>query len=185
MSKYKSSFQFLALHCLKQSGSGGDSTLIDGFKVAQQLKQQDPTSYDLLANYRVAYRDAGTDIRYGDFDTRYERPVIGEKDGEIYNIGYSNWSRDYQKNGSAEEIQKFYKSYHKFSSLLNDPKYLLTYKLKPGEMFVVNNRRMLHGRTAFGMGKRIERHLHGCFLDLDGMLGYMRPVKKRLDDANL
>ena len=84
--------------------------------------------------------------------------------------------------GNAEEIQKYFKSYHKFTSLLGDPRYELSFKLKEGEILVVNNSRLLHGRTAFDQGVNIERHLHGGFFDWDGLRGHMRPVKKRLDD---
>ena len=48
---------FSSFHCLKQSRSGAFSILIDGFKIAQHLREQDPESYKLLANHRLTYRD--------------------------------------------------------------------------------------------------------------------------------
>jgi gamma-butyrobetaine dioxygenase len=44
-------------------------------------------------------------------------------------------------------------------------------RMQPGDMVVFNNRRMLHGRRAFGKMEAgqaaTERHLQGCYLNID------------------
>jgi gamma-butyrobetaine dioxygenase len=40
-------------------------------------------------------------------------------------------------------------------------------KLAPGEMVIFDNRRVLHGRSAYGGGGR--RWLQGCYAERDGL----------------
>jgi hypothetical protein len=42
------------------------------------------------------------------------------------------------------------------------------FRLRPGDTLVFNNRRMLHGRTAFiSSSPTSNRFLHGCYLNID------------------
>ena len=52
------------LHCLQNETSGGLSTLVDSLAVAQQLQQEDPQGFALLASVpvRYEYRDADTSM---------------------------------------------------------------------------------------------------------------------------
>ena len=52
-------------------------------------------------------------------------------------------------------------------------------KLKPGEMLVFNNRRMLHGRRGFSVAddapiEEGQRHLVGCYTNIDDTLNSYR-----------
>jgi [2-(trimethylamino)ethyl]phosphonate dioxygenase len=49
--------------------------------------------------------------------------------------------------------------------------------LRPGDLFVVDNRRVLHGRRGFGSGRR---HLQGAYADKDGLLSKLRVLEARL-----
>lgn len=40
------------------------------------------------------------------------------------------------------------------------------FHLAPGDLVAFNNRRVLHGRTAFDQS-RVLRHLEGCYVDID------------------
>jgi len=42
----------------------------------------------------------------------------------------------------------------------------LAFHLKAGDLVAFNNRRILHGRTAFDQS-RVSRHLEGCYVDID------------------
>ena len=52
------------LHCLVNETSGGLSTLVDGFAVAQALRTQHPGAFDILAStpVRFKYIDADTEL---------------------------------------------------------------------------------------------------------------------------
>jgi len=65
-------------------------------------------------------------------------------------------------------MMDYYKAYRKFSSIIDDPKMAVSFKLNPGDCFIVDNTRVLHARTAYsGSG---SRWLQGCYADKDGLL---------------
>jgi len=55
-----------------------------------------------------------------------------------------------------------------YAALVADPAYQIRVRLEPGGLFIVDNRRVLHGRTAFATTSG-SRHLQGCYADIDGL----------------
>jgi gamma-butyrobetaine dioxygenase len=59
---------------------------------------------------------------------------------------------------------------------------MLPLRLSPGDCLIFDNTRVLHARTAFaapvfpGTG---ERHLQGCYADLDGLLSTLAVLRRR------
>ena len=52
----------------------------------------------------------------------------------------------------------------------------VTFKLAPGELFIVDNTRVLHARKGFsGAGKR---WLQGCYADRDGLLSTLAAIEE-------
>lgn len=171
-----------ALHCIEQfSGDGADNTFIDGFNIIEKLRTQYPEFYHILTTYNVIYRDIGTDY-YGDFETFYERPIIGVEKGRVNSLDYSNWLRDYTMNGTAMEIQNFYKAYYQLTHMINDRENVLQYKLKEGEIAIFNNRRILHGRRSYNPSQTSSgRFYEGCYFDWDALWWSIRAIKRNLD----
>lgn len=64
------------LHCLMQSEDGGNNLLVDGFYVADQLKQLNKKQFDLLSQTYVNWQDHGEDDNYL-FNKKLRLPVIG------------------------------------------------------------------------------------------------------------
>ena len=48
------SIQFL--FCIENSCKGGDSTVVDGFKVAEDLKKENPQAFNILVNTLINYK---------------------------------------------------------------------------------------------------------------------------------
>ena len=44
------------LHCIENEVSGGNSTLVDGFKVANYLKDNNPTFFEILTQIKVKFK---------------------------------------------------------------------------------------------------------------------------------
>jgi gamma-butyrobetaine dioxygenase len=65
-------------------------------------------------------------------------------------------------------MEPYYDAYRSFGRLLEDARYRIQFKLEPGDLFVVDNLRVLHGRTAYAP-EAGERHLQGCYADRDGL----------------
>jgi len=64
-------------------------------------------------------------------------------------------------------MQDYYAAYRRFSEIINDAAMEVSFKLSPGEAFIVDNTRVLHARKGYsGTG---TRWLQGCYADKDGL----------------
>ena len=163
------------LYCLENSASGGDSKVVDGFKAAILLKEENPEYFNLLTKYcaRFEYNeDEKTHLQS-------RRPMIElSPDGEIIAIRFNNRSAAPITDVPYSDMENYYNAYRKFSDIINDPSMAANFKLKPGESFVVDNTRVLHSRTAYsGSG---NRWLQGCYVDKDGLLSKIFTLSKKL-----
>lgn len=150
-------FQFL--HCLANEADGGGSLFCDGYAIAADLRAQDPEAFDLLATQSIPFRfhDANTDIRS-------RKKVINlNEDGEIIEICFNAHLADIL-DLAPDLMSRYYRAYRQFMIMTKSDEYLVTLKLKAGEMVVFDNRRVLHGREAFDPQTGF-RHLHGCYVD--------------------
>ena len=152
------------LHCLSNDVDGGESGLVDGFRVAAMLRDEQPHFFDVLTSTPVmfAWGDAYSALRA-------ERPMI-ELDplGRIRGIRFNNRSMQaLQPEGSL--IIEYYDAYRYFARIAERPELMLTFRLESGDCLVFDNTRLLHARTAFQDSCRGRRHLQGCYSDLDGL----------------
>jgi gamma-butyrobetaine dioxygenase len=148
------------LHCLASSAEGGENTLVDAFRVAHDLSVED---FELLSGCAVAFK-------YADAETELETetPVItADWSGEIQSVHYN--TRSAQPFRLPEDIiGEYYEAYQRFGRMLEGSEYRIQFKLAPGDLFIVDNLRVLHGRTAYAASGG-ERHLQGCYADRDGL----------------
>ncbi|WP_088310926.1 TauD/TfdA family dioxygenase [Novosphingobium sp. B 225] len=150
-------FQFL--HCIANESSGGGSVFADGFALAQDLRDEDPAAFQLLAEVPIPFRfhDQTADIRV-------RAPVITlDRSGELSEIRY-NAHIAAIFDMPAEIMPDYYRAYRAYMTKTRDAAYRIEFKLAPGEMVVFDNRRILHGREAFDPSTGF-RHLHGCYVD--------------------
>ncbi|MCG7629799.1 TauD/TfdA family dioxygenase [Epibacterium sp. MM17-32] len=150
-------FQFL--HCLANEAEGGGSLFCDGYAIAEDLRHQDPESFELLSTVSVPFRfhDHETDIR------NRKKVINLDEEGRVIEICFNAHLADIFDLEPAL-MQRYYRAYRQFMILTRSPEYLVTLKLKGGEMVVFDNRRVLHGRDAFDP-QTGYRHLHGCYVD--------------------
>ena len=163
------------LYCLESSAEGGDSLLVDGFRAAQRLRQEDPAGFDLLARYcaRFEYRGAG------DVHLSSRRPMIElAPDGELRAIRFNNRSTAPITDVPFEAMPGYYAAYRRLGEIIEDPAMAVTFKLAPGECFIVDNTRVLHGRSGYE-GSKGTRWLQGCYADKDGLLSTLSVLSAR------
>ena len=161
------------LACLENSVEGGDSIVVDGFKVVERLKAENPRGFELLSGHaaRFAYEgSAGVRLRA-------KRPMIElGPDGELLAIRFNNRSLAAATDVPYEDMADYYAAYRRFAELIEDPAMEVTFKLKPGELFIVDNTRVLHARKSFsGTGKR---WLQGCYADKDGLYSTLAAIEE-------
>jgi trimethyllysine dioxygenase len=159
---------FQMFHCLKFDGSGGDSTLVDGFKVADQIRQADPLAFEVLSTVKVPAQYLGDGVHL-----RAEHPIIGlDHNGDFAQIAYNNYDRAPFRL-PATRMNAFYRALKLFNQLINDPSNEITMRLMPGTALLFDNWRTLHGRRAY----QGFRWLCGAYLnkeDFDSKLRVLR-----------
>jgi gamma-butyrobetaine hydroxylase len=148
------------LHCLASSADGGENTLVDAFRVANDLSDED---FELLSSCAVTFRYADADT---DLDT--DVPVItADVNGDVQSVHYN--TRSAQPFRLPEDVMgDYYAAYQRFGRMLESTDYRIRLKLAPGDLFIVDNLRVLHGRTGYASSGG-ERHLQGCYADRDGL----------------
>ena len=167
------------LHCIEQSEGEncGMSLFVDGFRVAEEIKNTNPNAFDILTKVKFKFNDVGRDI-YGDFNLQYERPLIGlDSYGNVETIIYNNPVRSSFINAPSEAIQDCYKAFYVFATSLNSD--ILKYKMSPGDIICFDNKRVLHGRTAFDPITS-ARWLEGCYIDWDEARSIYRVTRERM-----
>jgi gamma-butyrobetaine dioxygenase/trimethyllysine dioxygenase len=162
-------------HVLAQSEEGGDSTLVDGYYVAEMLRQKEPEAFELLstvpASFHRTLKEGRAFVAAG--------PVIRlDKNGHVEGIRILD-------RGTApfdlppSKVRPYYDALRKLLRYLYDERNQLTVKIKAGEMLVFNNQRLLHGRTAFDPTKS-HRHVRSCNVDLDEFYSSLRVAYREL-----
>ena len=64
------------LQCIEQvSSEGGANQFVDGFYVAQQLKENDPETFNVLTTTPFQFVDSGKDM-FGEFIKKFSRLMI-------------------------------------------------------------------------------------------------------------
>ena len=64
-------------------------------------------------------------------------------------------------------MDAWYRAYDRFTRLVRDPRHHYRFALRPGDVLLYDNHRVLHGRTEFDSAKGV-RHLQGAYIDHDG-----------------
>ena len=162
------------LHCLANETTGGLSTLVDGFAAAEALRARDKEAFDLLAStpVRFRYRDDSTDL------VASASPIELDVTGRLQAVHFSP-RLDFVPLGPPQTLTRYYRARRAFDHLLRSPEFEIRFLLDTGELLIMDNRRLLHGRTGFDPAEGL-RHLQGCYIDIDGPRSLYRVLRRRL-----
>ena len=159
-------YQFL--HCLENGAVGGESTLVDGFCAADALRREDADAFRVLSTAPVLFRFYDTEC-----DLRFRAPVIRLDDaGDFEQIRF-NFGLFGVQALPPDQMTALYAAYRKYARLVRDGRFQICLKLQPGDLLTFDNWRVLHGRQAYQPSTG-ARHLQGCYVDRDEVLGRMR-----------
>ena len=152
------------LHCLVNDAEGGESIFVDGFAIANALRQEDPESFKALCEIPVEFRNKD---RHSDY--RCLAPIIAlDALGRVAEIRLANFLRG-AFDTSVEQMPLLYRAYRRFIAMTREPRFRLIQRLNPGELWCFDNRRTLHARNAFDPATG-ARHFQGCYVDRDELL---------------
>lgn len=163
------------LSCLDNSVEGGDSVVVDAFKAVEVLREEAPQKFDLLAGYPACYTYAGTSEVY----LASKRPMIElGPDNELIAVRFNNRSIGPLTEIPFEKMAAYYDAYRHLAEIVERAELQVAFKLKPGELFIVDNTRVLHGRVAYESSG--SRWFQGCYADTDSLRSRLATLNQEL-----
>lgn len=133
----------IAFNCIKNSEKGGETLLIDSFEIKEKLQ---PTIIELFSNTQYRWKNSSTKYNFQNY-----APIIYK---DIFRFN----EYDLDDNQQADQYIKG------INNVISQCKNIKI-KLKENESLIINNHRILHGRTSFN-GERI---MYGCYIDRNVM----------------
>ena len=163
------------LHCIESEVSGGLSTLVDGFTVTKDLKNENPEFYKILSEVKVRFKFIDKEVVLEDWSE-----LIKLNDDKTFKQVRFSPRLDYVPILEKDKLNLYYQARKKLSEMYNSKKYRIEFKLEPKDLMMMDNYRLLHGRTAYET-KEGNRFLQGCYIDYDSTEGKLRHLKRKFN----
>ena len=124
--------------------SGGLSSLVDGYTVTEELRSKFPEFYDILTEVKVRFRFVDKEVILENIS-----PLIELNDDKSFKQVRFSPRLDYVPILDKEKLDLYYQARKKLSEMYNSEKYRIEFKLKPKNLIMMDNHRLLHGRTSY------------------------------------
>lgn len=163
-------FQFL--HCVENSVPGGASRMTDGLAVVHEIRHAWSDAYTALTTLEWVFAN-----RARDGDHRWIGPIIDNAGGRRPLTLRGFYPVRLAPHMDPADVPAAYEALRVFSRVAHDPRFMMTFRMAPGDLVGFDNRRVLHGRDAFdpGSGSRV---LAGCYIDHDDVLSRLRVLRR-------
>jgi gamma-butyrobetaine dioxygenase len=152
------------LHCIRNAGDGGATYFMDGFALAEDFRAVQPEHFARLATTPVAFTFTSASGEHYEAWTPLIRLAA---DGTLCAIRFNHRALA-PLDLEAGEAARWYASYGTFAAAVAEAGRRLSLPLRPGDIVIFDNERVLHGREAFTGAA--ERLLSGCYADRDGLM---------------
>ena len=144
------------LLCCHYEATGGESIMVDGFKIAEKIYKENRDLYTLLSEIEVTGQYIGDGVFL-----EAKRPIFKlNSNKELVQVSFNNYDRAAFRMND-EKTLKFYDAIREFDLIANNREYQWRHILKPGELLIFNNWRILHGRGSF----KGDRKMSGCYIN--------------------
>ena len=168
--EYQPGLQFL--HCIVNETEGGENILLDGFRIAEILREESPADYETLTTVPWAWAN-----RSRTSDYRYSSPMlVTEPDGSLKEVRVGNWLRG-PLDVPFDMVEAAYRAYRRLFELTYRADLQLRFRLGPGEVMAFDNRRALHARGEFADTSG-RRFLRGCYRERDELTSRIRMLRR-------
>jgi len=137
------------LGCVNPADDGGDSVLVDGFKLASILRNEDPQSFHMLTDFAQSYHrlhDLGESNAI-DERTRQRMFVLDDR-GEVVGVRIHTRAAG-PLTLPPRKLEAYYAAHHHLSGLMMSPQNQAQFRLNAGDSVLFDNHRVLHARTEF------------------------------------
>ena len=163
------------LQCIENEVSGGLSTLVDGYTVSEKLKQEFTDYYKILTEVKIRFQFIDQTIVLED----WAEMIQLDESGNFKQVRFSP-RLDFVPLIDKEKLELFYSARKKLSELYNSENYKIEFKLLPGDLLMMDNYRLLHGRTKYDASEG-NRFLQGCYIDYDSTEGRLKHLKRKFN----
>lgn len=133
---------------------GGDSIVADGEAAFRYLASTDAAAAELLLRTAVKFHR-----KQKQFERVVIAPVITNHRGRIQVRSSYFTLAPFEL--PFERMTAWYRAHDQFTRLVRDPRHRYTFRIRAGDVLLYDNRRMLHGRTAF----KGARWIRGVYFD--------------------
>jgi len=163
---------YVGLLCLQTAKSGGVSQNVSGYTAVRVLQQEAPDVLEVLSQPFHVDRRGGT--RAGESPT-VPRPVIAWQSGELL-VRYLRYWIEVGHDKAGEPLTAEQRcALDVFDAILARPELRVEFALQPGQAYFINNRWILHNRTAFTDHPELERRRHLVRLWLSAEAVHVQP----------
>lgn len=166
--------QVLAM--LVNDATGGNSVVVDGWSVLDQLNQRDPAAIDVLSRVEVGFRQYSTEA---DAFTRAPL-VVRDRAGRFTHLRFSNQLMQPLAFDDAE-LADWYRAYRLLGTAIADPANQVSFRLSAGDTLFVNGYRVLHARSAYQPDG--ARHLQDVYFEMDDVFGHLARMSGEATNA--
>jgi alpha-ketoglutarate-dependent taurine dioxygenase len=148
---------YVGLLCLRTARSGGVNQLVNGYAVLEELARRHPEALEVLQQPFHVDRRGG--VRQGEAPTVRMPVILPEKEGVLFRY-LRHWIEVGHEKASEPLTAAQVRALDTLDCVLRQPDLRVTLELQPGQMFWINNRWLLHSRTAFEDHPEPERRRH-------------------------
>jgi gamma-butyrobetaine dioxygenase len=156
----------VGLYCMENNAPGGESIVVDGYRVAAVLAREAPDDFAQLCRTPVTFRQFDPAAAY--HFTRTTPILRCNAKGTVTGVTFSH--KNFSVDLPFAEMAPFYRAYAGLLARLKDPAYQHVFKLEPGQLLLVENDRVLHGRHAFDP-RAGSRHFEAFHVSWDYLAG--------------
>ncbi|KAI0407397.1 Clavaminate synthase-like protein [Xylaria palmicola] len=166
------------LHCIENTCEGGESLFSDGIHIANYIRQGHP-------NHAVLLRKRKVDYHYDkNGNTYHQRRAVLPDLSEDANTWGITWSPPFESPiqtvrmgvDDMNALDRWRSAANYLKHQINARRNVYTYKMRPSECVIFDNRRLLHGRRAFDTSTG-ARWLKGTYVENDSYESTLRSLK--------
>jgi alpha-ketoglutarate-dependent taurine dioxygenase len=169
---------YVGLLCLSPAKSGGLSQNVSGYAALDELSRSEPGALETLA--RPFHVDRRGGVQPGESPT-VRFPVI-TRDGPELLVRYLRyWIEAGHQKANEPLTEAQVHALDALDQVLARPELRVEFALQPGQMFFINNRWILHNRTAFEDDPTPERQRHYVRLWIQSRETHQRDATRPAD----
>ena len=164
------------LYCRANSTTGGDGLYCDGYRIAEDLRAEEPETWEAMTTIPWTYNNRAKTTSY-----KAAGPMVElDANAKITALRYETWLRA-PLVADLETQERAYTAYRRFAARAQSDEYLMRVRYKPGDLFAFDNRRVLHGRSAYDAAGG-ARFIEGVYADRDDLHSAIRVLERRLQN---